>query len=171
MVGIDLVDLKDPLFKERSINSMRFISHPSDQTLVHPQIFWLLWTAKEAIYKAQRQLKSFDPKQIAVICLNDDSNYLFSSGTISGQFVISEELIVAICSEAGANFKYDFWIRGGIGVVSNEVRSKAQSHYAEYKGKEVNIGKDKFGIPVIEEDQTPLTFTHHGRYCGYIYLD
>jgi hypothetical protein len=171
MIGIDLVDLKDPLLKERFSPSMRFISHPSDQIIPHPQIFWLMWTAKEAVYKANRQSIAFDPKKIPVICQSGDSNYTFTSDNISGQFIFSEELIIAICSFEGRSFKYDFWESENLSSASTEVRSRAKIHYFLNNGNKVNIGIDKSGIPIFMESEIPLTFTHHGRYCGFIYLD
>ena len=84
MIGIDIVDIKDPLLHPRTADHLRFIKAKGDQ---YPEnidpilLYWIVWSAKEAIFKSKRQLKSFDPKLITVVFSN---NLHFSSKQLSG---------------------------------------------------------------------------------------
>ena len=84
MIGIDIVDLKDPLLHPRTADHLRFIKAKGDQ---YPEntdpilLYWIVWSAKEAIFKSKRQLKSFDPKLITVVFSN---NLYFSSKQLVG---------------------------------------------------------------------------------------
>ena len=55
MPGIDLIDLNDPLLRERGENALRLITHEDDE-LPDSLGFWYLWTAKEAVFKQKREL-------------------------------------------------------------------------------------------------------------------
>ena len=70
MIGIDIVDIKDPLLHLRTADHLRFIEAEGDQYPEHIDpilLYWIVWSAKEAVFKSKRQLKSFDPKLITVI--------------------------------------------------------------------------------------------------------
>jgi phosphopantetheinyl transferase len=63
MLGIDIVDIKDPSFKERNSRTLDLISNPDDVSIEHPHIFWILWSAKEAAFKCKREPLNFAPKK------------------------------------------------------------------------------------------------------------
>ena len=74
MIGIDIVDIKDVLLHPRTEEHMRFINAKGDK---YPEdidsnlLYWIVWSAKEAIFKSKRQLKPFDPKLITITFLHD----------------------------------------------------------------------------------------------------
>ena len=72
MLGIDIVDLKDPSFKERSDRTIDLIKNSEDVHIDHPHLFWLFWSAKEAIFKCRREPINFSPSKIPVKVKNEN---------------------------------------------------------------------------------------------------
>ena len=70
MIGIDIVDIKDSLFHPRTADHLRYIKAKGDQ---YPEnidptlLYWIDWSAKEAIFKSKRQLILFNPTLILIL--------------------------------------------------------------------------------------------------------
>ena len=74
MIGIDIVDINDVLLRPRTREDMRFIKAKGDnypEDLDPILVYWIVWSAKEAIFKSKRQLKPFDPKLITITFSHD----------------------------------------------------------------------------------------------------
>ena len=95
-LGIDIVDLHDPKIRDRSERSMKLIQHEDDQLIDHPHIFWLLWSAKEAIFKCEREPKNFSPTSISVQLADKEEGISFTTERFDGKVIITDEYILAI---------------------------------------------------------------------------
>ncbi len=163
MVGIDLVDLSDPNLKARSDRTIPLISHPED--VFEKNQFWLLWTAKEAIFKSYRTNRRFDPKQIPVLI--DPNALTFHSGKIMGKFVISENVIMAIAHHREVNPIFKIYRRRLKFGESDDVRNQLAAHCKREFGWDITIGIDADGLPIILSQNLIVSFTHHHNYIGF----
>jgi phosphopantetheinyl transferase (holo-ACP synthase) len=107
LIGVDIVDLTDPLLKPRSRKELRFISHPNDhcpKDIGEETLYWLLWAAKEAIFKAERQNQAFSPKEIEVIYSKKVGDRLLYSGRwvneINGYSILKKDNIISVATTA-----------------------------------------------------------------------
>ncbi len=166
MIGIDLVDLTDPLLKPRDHRTLQLITHPLDQYDPQDHIFWLLWTAKESIFKCRRKIEPFDPKSIPIKIQKSETSFRFQSEDISGHFIIEVNRILAVCSLDNTPFNYSIWKRVKINP-SEDVRERALLLLNANANQ--LITKDENDLPCLSESLLPLSFTHHGKYCGLAY--
>ena len=178
MIGIDVVDLTDPLLKPRSKNHLRFISHPKDRNpfaskLSDAENFWLFWSAKECIFKCYRKDITFDPKSIAVSVTENplDNHYKFTTGKISGTVEMDIARVVAYCNHNSITECHKDFFR----LTSN------QSGSIEVRERIVNTLETNVGNPhVFTNDLMPtvkdtitnqnhiVSITHHNLLGGYI---
>jgi phosphopantetheinyl transferase (holo-ACP synthase) len=167
MIGIDVVDLKDPLIKSRDPETFRFIVPTNDQIELirsHPFGFWIIWTAKESVFKALRKDIRFDPLQIPVQFSASDTKYFtFQSGAFSGKVYLSTEYVLACCGPV--TYKV---VERKSGTPSMEVRTLLMQDYLRETGNGTTIGTiDK--MPVLLPSEKPVSFSHHGRFLAYAY--
>ncbi|MEQ6167155.1 4'-phosphopantetheinyl transferase superfamily protein [Ekhidna sp. MALMAid0563] len=161
MLGIDIVDIKDPSFKERNSRTHDLISNPDDVSIEHPHIFWILWSAKEAAFKCKREPLNFAPKKIPIKLSEADGNISFQSGDIKGEIKITDEYILAICGDLdNISFKTfeksdDDWSEGIRFMVIEFFRDQ---------GLDYHIGSDELNLPIIEPSKKEISISHHGRY-------
>ena len=167
MIGIDIVDLQDPQLKIRSSRSLRLISHPEDQLMEHPQSYWLLWAAKEAIFKCQREAINFSPKQISVQLSQNSGTISFTSGTLSGKLEICSAYVVAICAKELAHVAWEIVQTDGIST-SDSVRNEIRTFF---KGKdiEIEITSDPLNLPVLMPHNEPVSISHHRNWSAFAY--
>ena len=78
-LGIDIVDLSDPQIQRRNERTLQLVLSAEDKTLEHPNLYWLLWSAKEAIFKCHREAWNFSPTQIPVALSEIDGAISFTS--------------------------------------------------------------------------------------------
>jgi phosphopantetheinyl transferase (holo-ACP synthase) len=165
MIGIDIVDLNDPLLKKRNDRSVALISSSEDKKINHPQIFWLLWAAKEAVFKTERTIKNFRPREIPItLSLDKHSNITFTSGKIKGQILVDDHHILAI-----ANKKSDldyFVLNEKVNNWSSTIRQKITECFSE---KGVSVSVSKSGTLPLLNDKLPLSITHHGDFAAFAY--
>ncbi len=167
MIGIDVVDLKDPLIKSRDPETFRFIVHTNDQVELirsHPFGFWIIWTAKESVFKALRKDIRFDPLQIPVQFSASDTEYFtFQSGTFRGKVHVGNKYVLACCGEV----TYKVAERKS-SAPSMEVRTLLIQDYRRETNQVTTIGSfDK--MPVLLPSGMPVSFSHHGRFLAYAY--
>ncbi|MEQ9402698.1 MAG: 4'-phosphopantetheinyl transferase superfamily protein [Cyclobacteriaceae bacterium] len=167
MIGIDIVDLNDPLFRERTPRSLQLILSKDDQLIEHPKLFWLLWSAKEAIFKSYRAELTFNPTQIPVKLENNNGDIFFSSGKVTGQIFIKDHFILAIAKESGSGISYRIF-EENTKDWSNTIREKVTHHFTK-KGFQISMDRDPIGLPVLAHDRTPISFTHHGKFGAFAY--
>ncbi len=161
MLGIDIVDLKDPSFKERNDRTVDLIKNDEDVNIEHPNLFWILWSAKEAIFKCKREPINFSPTKIPVQLESDNGTIIFRSGGISGRVKIEEEYILSICGDLNEIESYVFekkddnWSEG--------IRFMIIEHFRDL-GHDYHIGSDDLNLPIIEPSKQEISISHHGRY-------
>ena len=166
MLGIDIVDLKDPLLKERDNRSLNLIKNDGDTIIEHPQLFWLLWSAKEAVFKFNREPFNFTPTSIPIQIREEAGKFTFRSEQVAGKIEITSEYILAYCGNLEDMDHHlfekddDDWSLG--------IR-KMILEYFKSKGKEYTIGSDDLNLPIINPPQSVISISHHGRYGAVAY--
>lgn len=161
MLGIDIVDIKDPSFKERVNRTIELIRNKEDVHIEHPNLFWILWSAKEAIFKCRREPINFAPTKIPVQLKIDNGNITFTSGDLIGQVQIEDEYILAICGDLDAVQTHVFekkdnnWSEG--------IRFMIIEYFRDL-GHDYHIGSDDLNLPIIEPSKQEISISHHGRY-------
>ncbi|MEP5613498.1 MAG: 4'-phosphopantetheinyl transferase superfamily protein [Cyclobacteriaceae bacterium] len=164
MIGIDIVDLKDPLFRERTNRSLDLISSENDQYIDHPKLFWLLWSAKEAVFKTKREIKSFAPREISIVLRKDGSNIKFESDGIEGEIWVHEDSIFSVAGDSEA-FEYSV-VNEKTSNWSATIRKKITKHFSE-QGISASVSKSG-SLPVLN-DRLPISITHHGEFAAFAY--
>ncbi|RED98012.1 4'-phosphopantetheinyl transferase family protein [Marinoscillum furvescens] len=167
MIGIDLNDLSDPLLKERDENALRLITHPEDDFLNLPDFFWYLWTAKESVFKAKRDLASFSPKEIPIsFNQNSTEKVSFKSGKYAGVVTRDQQLIYSVASHESTSPLYQVFERA-TNDESKEVRDSLIHYLQKNLNIESEIIRDGNGLPILSHQEIPVSFTHHHRFLGF----
>lgn len=164
MIGIDIVDLNDPLFRERTSRSLDLISNENDRFIDHPKLFWLLWSAKEAIFKTKREITSFTPKSIPIALRKEGTKIKFESDGIEGEIWVGEKSIFSIAGENEA-FEYSV-VNEKSTNWSTTIRKRITTHFFE-KGISASVSKSG-SLPVLN-DRLPISITHHGEFAAFAY--
>lgn len=166
MIGVDIVDLTDPLLKKRNSRALGLISHPQDScpfATSDEELFWLYWTAKEAIFKAYRLPgglpKAFSPKSIPVVyhAFEDGKMWFDSNGTppATGYTQPAKEQLLSVATlGAIASVRVSQYVLG------------TSDHSQELRGKfDRPIVSGQHGLPevVIDEAHQPVSLSHHHR--------
>jgi len=161
MLGIDIVDIKDPSFQERNERTFDLIRNEQDYDIDHPHLFWLLWSAKEAVFKCRREPLNFAPKKIPIQIQEKAGILTFRSEEIEGSFEISEDYILAIC--------------GDLAEITHEIFQRSEDNWSEgirfmiienfrEQGLDYHIGSDDLNLPLIMPAKKEISISHHGRY-------
>ncbi len=165
MIGIDIVDLKDPLFKKRTNRSLALISNDHDQFIEHPNLFWLLWSAKEAVFKVKREITSFSPKHIPIALKKDGSRITFESNDIKGEIWVDSKYMLSIAGDNKNDIRYSV-VHENSTNWSSTIRKRIKTHFSE-RGISASINKSG-SLPMIN-DRLPISITHHGAYAAFAY--
>lgn len=161
MIGIDIVDLGDPSFKERNTRSLDLIKNKNDVLIEHEFLFWLLWSAKEAVFKCRREPLNFAPTKIPIALHEDEKGITFTSGELKGKIMINDKSMMAICGDLD---NYDFhtfeknndnWSEGIRFMIIDFFRDNGQDYH---------IGSDDLNLPTIEPVNEAISISHHGRF-------
>ncbi|MEP1035445.1 4'-phosphopantetheinyl transferase superfamily protein [Ekhidna sp.] len=161
MLGIDIVDIKDPSFKERNERTLDLINNSEDVQIEHPHLFWILWSAKEAIFKCRREPINFAPTKIPVQLSNEGGEITFASGDLKGKVTIKDEYILATCGDLDSlqihvfEKKDNNWSEG--------IRFMIIEYFRDL-GHDYHIGSDDLNLPIIEPSKQEISISHHGRY-------
>ena len=167
MIGIDIVDINDVLLHPRTSEHMRFIKAKGDkypEDLDPIRLYWIVWSAKEAIFKSKRQLKPFDPKLITITFLHD---FNFYSEQLSGSVEITSNYVVAIAAEKSMKLLNKIWTNHQKVYSKKAVRERI---IAYFKPLNVEFTFDENQLPILsvnEEKKIPISLTHHGNYMGF----
>ena len=165
MIGIDIVDLSDPLFRKRTSRSLDLITSEKDQLIDHPTLFWLLWSAKEAVFKAKREITSFSPKNIPIFLRQEGSTIRFESDDIKGKIWVDEKYILSIAGENTEPIEYSV-VNESSTNWSSTIRKRIKTHFSE-KGVSASVNKSG-SLPMIN-DRLPISITHHGEFAAFAY--
>lgn len=166
MIGIDIVDLKDPLFKARSPRSLSLISNENDKSIDHPQLFWLFWSAKEAVFKTNREVKSFAPKDIPIKLKVKNSKITFKSGDVKGKIKVKKKYILAVATTKDEKLKHSI-VKEQSDNWSTTIRRKITTYFLD-KGISAEVNRAPNGLPILN-DRLPISITHHGNYAAFAY--
>tara|TARA_E500000331_G_scaffold355442_1_gene410908 strand:+ start:2063 stop:2596 length:534 start_codon:yes stop_codon:yes gene_type:complete len=167
VIGIDIVDIKDPLLHLRTADHLRFIKAKGDQ---YPEnidpilLYWIVWSAKEAVFKSKRQLKSFDPKLITVIFSND---LHFSSKELLGTVETAPNYVVATATPTRIELIYQIWICHQNAPYQKIIRERI---IAYFKPLNISFTLDENQLPLLcvnEKKEFPISLSHHGNYIAF----
>ena len=156
MIGIDIIDLQDPLLKSRT-GSDRFILHPEDRIV---RDFWDYWTAKEAIFKCQRKPGPFKPKDIPINFVSDQK---FLSEEWKGTVISTENYCLSLAGTVTDHFIFT----RETSDPSVEIREKIAKWFLDEHKIKTSVIADVNGLPVLGHDQLPISITHHGRFMAF----
>lgn len=197
-VGNDVVDLRDPenqpgaihpRFDQRAFTESERL-HLRDAHTAH-RTRWLMWSAKEAAFKAARKLDSgvrFLPRRFAVE-LDGDSTAVVThrADRFRVSFTSAEDWVHAVASAGAAGFRQAYRTPTGLvervrgcGMpreLSAKVRELARSRIARLlaiPAREIRIVARR-GIPIALSREAPLpvdlSLSHHGRFLALALVD
>ena len=167
MPGIDLIDLKDPLLRKRENNALRLITNEQD-IFDDDHGFWYLWTAKEAVFKQFRELTNFDPKEIPIKIIKKDDKITFESNDIQGFYIITDDVIVAICHTPEEEIEFET-MKCEDYHQSQKIRLKLQEYLSKKYDLNTEVVSDGDGLPIIKATRQAISFTHHYHHMGFVF--
>lgn len=167
MLGIDIVDLSDTNLQERNERSLKLILCDQDQLIKHEMIFWLLWAAKEAVFKCHREALNFSPTSIPIRLYSEFDELRFSSGVFQGYLIVNSEFILAICSKDLDSIDYETIALEG-GTNGNNLRSAIIEYFTKKK-LNLEMGSDDLNLPILLPSKEPISISHHGKFGAFAY--
>lgn len=189
MIGNDIVDLKlaakhsnwrrrrflEKIFTEKEQQIILSVAYPEKYT-------WLLWSMKEAAYKAHQRCFNleprYNPQAFECSLLYKDSSMLCK---LNGRVKISNEFYSC---QTELNDDYVHTVTKRIEkneiiqeVVSpQELRQKCTARFCHNKNVprgEMGIKKDEKGIPYFfwreKRLEIPVSLSHHGKFAAYVF--
>ena len=190
MIGNDIVDFaqaaKESNWRRRGWLDKVFI--PEEQLLIEnaanpDRMVWLLWSMKEAVYKAhQRKLQHAprcNPKSFTCSFLNLEHDVDFGSAEIKGN-VIVEGYEYCTTSSIPKDFVHTTATgKGSVHKLKAAVMANPNTQYIfdnaiQYLPQKIStqyqLHKDSLGIPQIFDGTYKTSFlislSHHGRFGG-----
>jgi len=167
VIGIDIVDIKDSLFHPRTADHLRYIKAKGDQ---YPEnidptlLYWIVWSAKEAIFKSKRQLILFNPKLITVVFSN---NSHFSSKDLVGTVQTTPNYVVATAAPPSMEVMQQIWMNHQKASSQKIIRARI---IAYFKPLNIRFTLDENQLPLLcvnEEKEFPISLSHHGNYIAF----
>jgi phosphopantetheinyl transferase len=167
VIGIDIVDIKDSLFHPRTADHLRYIKAKGDQ---YPEnidptlLYWIVWSAKEAIFKSKRQLILFNPKLITVVFSN---NSHFSSKDLVGTVETTPNYVVATAAPPSMEVMQQIWMNHQKASSQKIIRARI---IAYFKPLNIRFTLDENQLPLLcvnEEKEFPISLSHHGNYIAF----
>lgn len=166
MIGVDLVDLTDPLLKPRTSREIQLIAHPRDACPFSNDanlLYWLFWSAKEAIFKAHRLKENFLPQAIEVIYDSSEKNKLHYRGKwlneLEGYTLVSNVEVTSVAAFQNLE-KIEF---RKYHLNSNDPSLELRAQFHNEMGSVYQISVDGKGLPLmlINESILPASISHH----------
>ncbi|MEM7298033.1 MAG: 4'-phosphopantetheinyl transferase superfamily protein, partial [Bacteroidota bacterium] len=167
VLGIDIVDLSDPKLQERNKRSLKLILCEKDQLIDHENVFWLLWAAKEAVFKCHREAFNFSPTSIPIQFYSEFDELRFSSDSFQGILIINSEYILAVCAN-----DLDLIDHQTVTLENGANGDNMRSEIIEFfKEKELNfeMGSDELNLPILLPSNEPISISHHGKFGAFAY--
>lgn len=169
MIGVDIVDLSDPLLKKRDQDALRLITNPHDDHVSGSNRFWHLWSAKEAVFKAKRELVRFHPKGIPIQLYRQPDKITFTSGDdIQGEIIEKDSMILAVASTRDASVGYQYAPRKTDND-SKEIRQLVSKYFLDRYGITTCVIHDGDRLPILDYRQTPVSLSHHASFLAFAY--
>jgi len=126
---------------------------------MHTELYWLLWAAKEAVFKCRREAVNFAPANIPVEIINNDKDILFVSEELNGLFQIEKEFIMAVCSDDLENTKFEIFKKKDR-ITSGSIRDDILAYF-RLNNKIFEVGSDDLHLPVLLPPNEPISISHH----------
>ncbi|MEO9870100.1 4'-phosphopantetheinyl transferase family protein [Ekhidna sp.] len=161
MLGIDIVDLKDPLLSNRTDRTLELIKSPEDVLIEHPHLFWILWSAKEAIFKCRREPINFAPSKIPVEIRKEGDQITFVSNELKGKTLIETDYVISLCGDI-EEIAFNVFDRQGEDW-SNGIRDMIIDYFKE-KGRHYTVGSDDLNLPILLPSKSLISVSHHCRF-------
>ena len=167
MIGIDIVDIKDSLFHPRTADHLRYIKAKGDrypENIDPTLLYWIVWSAKEAIFKSKRQLILFNPKLITVVFSN---NSHFSSKELVGTVETTPNYVVATAAPPSMEVMQQIWMNHQKASSQKIIRARI---IAYFKPLNIRFTLDENQLPLLcvnEEKEFPISLSHHGNYIAF----
>lgn len=193
MIGNDIVDFvqahKDSNWRRRGWLDKIFV--PEEQKWIEntdnpDHMVWLLWSMKEAVYKAhQRTLQHaprYNPKSFVCSSLATTNSFLKTGQSQSKGRIYTAGYCYETTSVMTTDFVHTtaclttFLIGKKVAKVienpkTTAIFTNAKSHLANEMSNKYEFRKDTLGIPQIFEgtNKTPflISLSHHGRFGSY----
>jgi phosphopantetheinyl transferase (holo-ACP synthase) len=185
MIGNDIVDLKQAV-KDSDWNRPGFFDKvftKKEQCVIFSsenkhQIVWLLWSMKEAAYKAHVRETNhpfFNPKKIQCRLGVDNEGVVYIDNTIYYlKAKITSEYVYSIASNSKEKFietdVFKLLKRNQSEAVRSELMTQ-MSNIIDCDSSSLRIEKTIVGVPnlFLKELQlfNAISMTHHGRYGAY----
>ena len=163
MLGIDIVDLKDPLLSNRTDRTLKLIKSPEDFLIEHPHLFWILWSAKEAIFKCRREPINFAPSEIPVQIQEKNGIITFLSNELKGKTFIEGDYVVSLCGDGDIEeILFNVFDRPR-GDWSNGIRTMIIDYF-KAKGHDYTVGSDDINLPILLPSKSLISVSHHCRF-------
>ena len=166
-LGIDIVDLKDPQVQKRDERALKLVHNSEDQSIEHPLLYWLLWSAKEAVFKCYREAYNFTPTQIPIKLSEIDGDISFTSNELVGKIEISNDYVLAICSDDLEDVDHEVLNTDKIGTGAI-VREAIVASFNDKKIK-ISIGSDDLNLPILLPSNQPISISHHYHWSAFAY--
>lgn len=177
-IGFDLIDLQDPLLKNRNDRTKRLIHHPDDKIIHKPDWpvsdFWLFWTAKEAIYKCLPIEDTFKPKTLSVAIQQKKARVIFESPSCcKGHFELTEGNLLAICHDD--KIKTVGWYLKKMERPSDATfyQPILLQYFKSRYGLKLTVAYDDYKLPYLinenKGEQIRFSLSHHHQYFGFAY--
>jgi len=167
VIGIDIVDIKDSLFHPRTADHLRYIKAKGDrypENIDPTLLYWIVWSAKEAIFKSKRQLILFNPKLITVVFSN---NSHFSSKDLVGTVETTPNYVVATAAPPSMEVMQQIWMNHQKASSQKIIRARI---IAYFKPLNIRFTLDENQLPLLcvnEEKEFPISLSHHGNYIAF----
>ncbi len=185
MIGNDVVDLKQAAI-DSNWKRPRFLDKvftQKEQSIIfssenRDQLVWLLWSMKEAAYKAYvREFNHsfFNPKRIQCqLGLNNESVVSINGHIYYLRTIITSEYVHSIASNTKEKHPEISLFKLSDVHQSESVRTQLISHISNKMGrdlKSINIKKTALGVPNLflnnEQIFEALSISHHGEYGAF----
>ncbi|UJH91605.1 4'-phosphopantetheinyl transferase superfamily protein [Antarcticibacterium sp. 1MA-6-2] len=185
MIGNDIVDLnaaiKESNWRRKGFLQKLFTLKEQEKILSSPKphlAVWLLWSMKEAAYKAHQRRysleRSYRPKSFSCTILFSEEN------SAKGKVQCGEDIYLTQSSFSNkyihtmASVSEEREVIRNIMSSSENLRSTFISHFAEIKNyceNQIVLKKDGRSIPVLSYRGHSLncsfSFSHHGQFSAY----
>ncbi len=184
MIGNDLVDV-EIAFSEKKSENRRFIEKVfslQEQKLISQSedketTLWLLWSMKEAAYKAHQRIVGHAPKlnprdyKCRLLNFSNLAEVQVSSSFYFINYTCTDRFIHSIATESSVVTVFE-----KIYYKNQDTKSSFIKDYSNKNGLapgNISIEKDGFGIPFIIDENTknkvPVSLSHHGNFTAYIF--
>lgn len=184
MIGNDIVDLIEAKKKNnwKRQGYLEKIYTPSELKLIHNScdadtMVWILWSMKEASYKANHRItkiEEYAPKKIECrIDLCTDTIY-YGNTTYNGmqynlQTCVSKEYVLSIALYKSNNFSDLIEI-----IIRNYPLNYLEILKKKFISQDEYIKKDNNGIPILynlnRDEIKPISISHHGIFLSVVFL-